>query len=276
MKTKSSFKYLNKGFIEVLEVSGTDTDIALAARTSYNEDEYEDPSRNNSLIDYLVRHKHTSPIEFPSITFKIKMPIFVMRQHIRHRTASINEVSLRYITHDGDYWVPSINEVRNQSKSNKQGSEGVASEEDALQFIKVITDVSDNCWNSYNSMVSLGIAKEQCRAMLPVNFYTTCVWQMDLHNLLHYLKLRTGSHAQREIVEMAEIVENVVKEHFPVTYRSWMNHVKNAVTFSSDEFSLLKEYMEIGNVDTTLSKSRKAEFDKKIGQIFDFTSESKT
>lgn len=272
MKTRSNFKYLDKGFVEVINIHGNDVDIALAARASYNDTEYGDDDRNAGLIDYLIRHRHTSPLEMPSITLRIKLPIFVMRQHVRHRTASLNEVSLRYITHDGDYWLPTEDEVRNQSKDNKQGSDGSVDPEIAKQFIEELDTISSKAWQSYNKFVDMGVANEECRAMLPVNFYTTCVWKMDLHNLFHYLKLRTDSHAQKEIRVLAEIIEAIVKESFPIAYNSWVNHSKESVTFSSDEMKVLSKLLQDNTTDfcienSSLPKSRKRELKKKLGFI---------
>jgi thymidylate synthase (FAD) len=263
------YSYLDdKGFVEVIEITGSDTSIAMAARASYDSSEYEDEPRNKLLIDYLVRKRHTSPLEMASIQFRLKIPIFVMRQHVRHRTASLNEMSLRYIVHDGDYWVPQPEDVRKQSLDNKQGSQGNVPELDAKQFSDTLTERSNTAWSDYNYFISLGVAKEQARCLLPVNFYTTCVWKLDIHNLLHYMKLRTDPHAQEEIVKLAEIISQVVKENFPLTYKAWETHVKNSITFSSDELDLLREMLSEEIPESgTLRSSRLKEFKEKINKI---------
>jgi thymidylate synthase (FAD) len=238
---KNRIQYLDKGFVEVIEHMGSDTLIAMAARASFNEEEYQDDKRNESLINYLVEHAHTTPIEMPSIIFRLKMPIFIARQHMRHRTASINEQSLRYMEHDGDYYVPTKERIKYQHENNKQGSGESLPEHIAETAIEIINDNSVSCWNKYQLLLKAGIAKELARTTLPVNYYTTLVWKMDLHNLLHYLKLRSDPHAQEEIVILSEIIGTIVEELYPKTYSAWVNHKKNSKTFSAKEMLIVND-----------------------------------
>jgi thymidylate synthase (FAD) len=218
LKPIRTYEYLDKGFVELLNVNLTDTDLALVARSSFLAEEYDDPERNEKLVRYLINHAHTSPLEMASITVRIKMPIFVMRQHIRHRTARTNEQSLRYVVHDGDFYTPRF--FRNQPANVKQGS----GDEPISNNDEIITAWNDHNRKSYTlylRMVESGVAREIARGVLGTCFYTTAVWQMDLSNLMKYMTLRSDSHAQMEIRELSGIFEEIVKQSFPIVYETW-------------------------------------------------------
>jgi len=256
------FKYLDHGYVELIEYMGSDTAIAQAARTSFGEGEYEDPKRNQGLINYLVEHQHTSPLEMPVLRFALKMPIFVARQHVRHRTASLNEYSLRYAEQEGDYYLPPVERFCYKNKWNHQGSGDPLDEQDAKIAQEILRVQFEGQWESYKKLLAMGVSNEIARCALGVNFYTVMVWQMDLHNLFHYLRLRNDPHSQDEIREMASIIENIVAKLFPMCYNAFSEFVKGAKKISKTELELIasssnvKEVLE--EVDNVLGSKRRA------------------
>jgi thymidylate synthase (FAD) len=166
--------------------------------------------------------------------FEVQMPIFVMRQWVRHRTGAFNEFSARYSEMPDIYYIPDVERVQYQSTFNKQGSAEPLPYEDAQHFRNVIRCDSDNCYKSYRTMVDSGMTRELARIVLPVNFYTKVRWTVNLHNLFHFLKLREDPHAQWEIREFANAVHTIVKDLFPVATATFENHIQNAVTISAD------------------------------------------
>ena len=262
------FDVLDQGYVILRDVMGDDQSIVNAARISYQQGTRK-VSEDAGLIDHLMRHRHTSPFEMPVLRFQVKLPIFVERQWVRHRTCSMNEMSGRYSEMPEEFYIPEPDAVRQQSKTNKQGREELTDEQMTMLF-------RDDCganrgtFATYRMHLETGVARELARINLPLGTYTEKVWQMNLHNLLHFLKLRTDSHAQWEIQQYANVIEGIVAELFPLTYASWKNHVKDAVTFSSDELKVLyKIMMGYGEADEHdgLSKSRVAELRKKLERI---------
>jgi len=237
------FPYLDKGYVRLLMVSGSDDLIAKAARTSYGEDEYEDYDKNKGLISYLYEHRHTSPFEMPNITVQIKLPIFIMRQLVRHRTARLNEQSARYKPMSRDYWKPSLERLGGVSKTHKQGTGALLPLGTRVACLEVIERASERALADYELLVRNGLALEVARVIMPVNFYTTTVWQIDINNGLKFLTLRSHEGAQQEIADFAAILEDIIKEYFPMTYDAYVNHNKQAVQFSRDEISIVKSYI---------------------------------
>ena len=260
---------LDKGYIKLVDVMGSDEDICVAARVSYHEASTKKVSEDKGLIDHLLRHRHTSPFEMGEMKFEIKLPIFVERQWVRHRTCSMNEMSGRYSEMPEEYHMP--DHFRMQDTVNKQGTIGsVGCDASTSVFVRAREENGQRVWQSYHDELDAGIGREQAREMLPLATYTKKVWKMDLHNLLHFLKLRTDSHAQWEIQQYANEIERFVEQAFPWTYASWKNHIKDAITFSADELKMLYSMMMgygIGEVNDKLSKSRKAEFAAKLLRI---------
>lgn len=255
LKPIETYQYLDKGFVELLDVHLTDTDSALLARSSFNKEEYLDEARNRSLIRYLIRDYHSSPLEMASITVRIKMPIFVMRQHVRHRTAKLNEQSLRYVTHDGDFHLPDV--IRKSTPSIKQGSldEPVDNQDELKQQW---SDHMEQSYSLYLKSLELGASKEQARGLLGTSFYTTVVWQMDVSNLLKYMTLRSDSHAQREIQELSQVFEDIISEHFPEIYAAWKCYQFDSLRLSGKEvevISLLSEF-DMASEDADVKKNR--------------------
>lgn len=266
------FEVLNHGYVILRDVMGSDEDIERAARISYQTGTRE-VSKTAALIDRLMRDRHTSPFELPVLQFQVKLPIFVERQWVRHRTCSMNEMSGRYSVMPEEYYVPAEDVIRAQSKTNKQGREDGLSEDVVKAFINRVAEQGREAFKGYGVSTGEDLARELARITLPLGTYTEKVWQMNLHNLLHFLKLRTDSHAQWEIRQYAEVIEGIVAQLFPLTHKSWENHIKYAVSFSMVETAILREALngskDLSIVDlikgsTQLTESQKREFLQKL------------
>lgn len=259
-------KVLDKGFVRLVDWMGDDSSIARAARVSYGKGT-KSVNEDSALIDYLIRHQHTSPIEMVEFIFHIKLPLFSMAQLVRHRTSSLNQVSARYSIMEDEFYIP--NSLRVQSKNNKQASEVGNFGEAERFFLNKISRLSDDAYEDYEILMKYGVAREMARMILPQNLYTQVYWKQDLKNLLHLLKLRMDEHAQYEIKVFADAIYEIIREIVPNTVSSWENHILNSVTFSSDELTLLeKRYTGdvIKNANLP-SKGRNLEFEKKIKKI---------
>lgn len=236
----SAIKIHEHGFVYLKSVYGDDSDIASAARISYGQGT-KTINDDKSLIRYLVRNRHTSPIEQVCATFIIKLPIFVMRQLIRHRTAKLNEYSGRYSVMPEEYYVPL--EIRSQSASNKQGSDGTLESGSSNNWMNRYHKLLNDCTRLYQDGINMGMAKELARICLPVSQYTICVWQMDLHNLMNFLRLRLHKHAQQEIIDYADAIYKLIQTRFPATIKAFEDYILNSMTFSASEIRLLKKYL---------------------------------
>ena len=206
-----------------------DAAIVQAARVSYGSGT-KTISDDRALIRYLMRHKHTTPFEMVEFKFRIRCPIFVARQHMRHRTASINEISARYSVIDDVYYTPSP--FRAQSSTNKQGSE--ESMED-WTVLSLYIESCEKAFSAYKTMLERGVSRELARGVLPQSTYTEFYWKINLHNLMHYLKLRMDSHAQKEIQDLAKMIYTIVRELAPVTAEAFEDYVLNSVNLSGPE-----------------------------------------
>ena len=246
MDIKEPIKVLDHGYIKYLDHMGSDEDIEAAARISY---EKRGRSETRALIRYLMRHNHTSPFEMAELKFEIKMPIFVARQWVRHRTASMNEYSLRYSEATDEFYIPEY--ARAQDMINKQGSDGFI--EYPIQF--ATKELSEELYKRYKGMIDAGISKELARIILPTNNYTKFVWKIDLHNLFHFLKLRTDSHAQLEIREYAQVIEVMVKRLFPISYEAWVDYKALSYTLSCEEVQILKTLINENKLNKDRVKS---------------------
>lgn len=217
--------------------------IVQAARVSYG-DGTKTPSEDRGLIRYLMAHSHTTPSEMVEFKFHCTMPIFVARQWIRHRTANVNELSGRYSVLPNKFYIPTVDGVRKQSTKNKQCSEGqVDDETDAAAFVANLDDTCIKAYDEYEKALERGIGREQARMLLPANLYTSWYWKIDLHNLLHFLKLRCDAHAQHEIRVYADAMLNMITPLVPYTIEAWndFNPYRGAVLFSRLEFEKLKQ-----------------------------------
>jgi thymidylate synthase (FAD) len=236
------------GFVRLVDTMGSDGDIADAARVSYGKGTRA-VSDNRNLIRYLMRHKHTSPIEMASVKFHLKLPIFIMRQLIRHRTASVNEYSGRYSVMSDDFYVPEKEYVKPQSQTNKQGSDGDLADSWKDKYKQIIRDITLRTSIAYKALVdpgfgTLGLSRELSRIVLPVSNYTECYWKIDLHNFFHFCRLRMDSHAQQEIRDYAIAMYELAKPHFPIATEAFEDYSLGSKSFSRMEMDVLKYAFE--------------------------------
>jgi len=251
------------GFVKLLDTMGSDESIENCARISYGEGTRK-VSETRNLIRYLMRHKHTSPFEHGEVQFHLKLPIFVMRQLVRHRTANINEYSGRYSEMSSDFYVPDSANLKLQSKSNKQGRGEPHPSPGLIHF--EYNRTHDGAWVTYENLLREDISREIARCVLPVSNYTEVVWKSDLHNFLHMVNLRADSHAQQEIQDYANAMYSMVKPKFPITCEAWEDYVRDAQTFSKEEMRILKENLQGSwTMDNYgLSKRERTEFLEKL------------
>lgn len=253
-----TFKVLDYGFIRIIDKMGDDSSIVQAARVSYG-DGTKTTREDAGLINYLMKHKHTSPFEMCEIKLHIKMPIFIARQWVRHRTANINECSARYSVLPEEYYIPEIENIAPQSSNNKQCRGGDISNIDAQNAQNLIKESVKKSYQDYKTLLGNddenGIAREIARGVLPLNMYTEWYWKIDLHNLLHFIKLRIHPHAQYEIRVYAEILAKIVQQWCPMAYNAFEEHVLYAQTFSKSQMQVLKNLLkDIEINDKNLSK----------------------
>ncbi len=239
-----SFKILDHGFIRVIDYMGDDSSIVQAARVSYGKGTKK-LNQDKNLINYLISHRHSTPFEMNEIKFHIKLPIFVARQWIRHRTANVNEYSARYSILDKEFYIPKNKDLKPQSKTNNQGRSGELSSDEINKYLKIIEENSKTGFENYSKLLNedefgqriddskSGLARELSRMTLPLNAYTQWYWKIDLHNLMHFLSLRFDPHAQYEIRVYAEVMMDILKKWVPLTYDAFISNRLNALTISS-------------------------------------------
>lgn len=242
---------LDKGFVKLVDamprlVPGTTADFAIvqAARVSYG-DGTKSVSEDRGLIRYLLRHTHTTPFEMVEFKFHCKMPIFVARQWIRHRTANVNEYSGRYSVMKDEFYIPDLDNIRQQSKTNKQGGDQQMSTMDAQGFLDVLNETCDKAYATYQEYIEKGVAREQSRMILPVNNYTEWYWKIDLHNLFHFLGLRCDKHAQMEIRVFADAMLKLIEPIVPVAVEAWNDYHdhRGAIKLTRLEIEALQRYV---------------------------------
>ena len=227
----------NKGYIKLINFMGSDQDIGNSARISYGKANQGKECEN--LINYLMEHDHSSPFEMAEFMFEVKAPLFIARQWMRHRTASYNEISLRYTEPTKDYYIPNI--FREQSKTNKQGSISIARDNAIERRLKLEYEATmESSWDSYRYLIDNGVCKEQARGILPTAFYTTFIYKTNLKNLLHFIKLRMHSTAQAEIRWYAEQIAEIIAKKFPITWQAFKK-------FKIDSITLTKQQIEVIN-----------------------------
>lgn len=238
-----AFPVLDKGFVRLVDYLGSDARIVQAARVSYGEGT-KTLREDRALIDYLLRNDHTSPFEMVSLTFHCKMPIFVARQWIRHRTAKVNEISGRYSILKEEFYEPRADQVCLQNKRNKQGRGEPAEPELAELFLRELREVESKSYKTYRKLTDSGLARELCRLVLPLNLYTEWYWTMDLHNLLRFIKLRLHPHAQWEIREYARVILDLTRRVAPMTCEAFEEHWQGGVRLSRSEWKAIKPHVE--------------------------------
>ena len=267
---EKEIKVLDKGFVRLVDYMGGDAAIVQAARVSYGEGTKK-VSEDRGLIRYLMRHRHTTPFEMVEMKWHCKMPIFVARQWIRHRTANVNEYSLRYSEPRNDFYIPKFGEIRFQSVTNKQGgSEEKVPDVLTQIIIDTILSTSNQAISDYEWMNNNDISKELSRIVLPLNLYTEWYWKNDLHNTLHFLSLRLDKHAQYEIREYAKVMADVVRKVAPFAYEAFEDYVLNFVNFSHQEKEAIREITlgkSLDEASKNLSKREKIEFIEKWEEI---------
>ncbi|MEM9341754.1 MAG: FAD-dependent thymidylate synthase [Pseudomonadota bacterium] len=256
---------LDHGFIRVIDYMGDEAAIVQAARVSYGEGT-KTPSDDRGLIRYLMRHWHTTPFEMCEIKLHVKLPIFVARQWIRHRTASVNEVSARYSILPGEFYVPAAEDVQAQSKTNKQGRSGEIGPDRAKGFSTGARDYGDMAFRDYNTSLKWGVARELARINLPLSTYTEWYWKVNLHNLMHFLRLRADPHAQLEIRRYAEVICEILQSWLPNVWGAFQDYRLDAVTFSSAEMEVVRRALESVPyaIPADFSKGEALEFTQKL------------
>lgn len=237
------FPVLDHGFVRVIDYMGDDTAVVQAARVSYGKGTKK-VSEDAGLVRYLRRHLHTTPSEMCEIKFHVKLPIFVARQWIRHRTANVNEYSARYSILDKEFYIPKPEHLAVQSSVNRQGRGATVAPEQAEEIMRLLREDAETVYNHYDQMLNDDgtgaprnpdgpmLARELARMNLSLNFYTQWYWKIDLHNLFHFLKLRADAHAQYEIRVYAETMIDIVRKWVPISCGAFEEYQLHAITLS--------------------------------------------
>jgi thymidylate synthase (FAD) len=276
---------LDLGFVELIDVmpriipDGQTCDYAICqmARLSYQHGT-KTVNEDKGLLNLLMRNSHTSPFESIEIKLNIKMPIFVSRQFCRHRTSSLNEISARYSIMKDEFYFPKSEDLRKQSKTNKQGSEGSIDEIQSAVFAEGIKSQCKSAYDLYMRMLEAGVTREQARMVLPLNLYTQFYWKQNLHNMLHLLALRMDSHAQYEIRVYANAMYEIIRHLAPWTVEAFDNYhpMRSAIKLTSYECDAIKKHNEeyktkqisrwIGNIDSD-NKREQSEWKAKANDL---------
>jgi len=239
------YPVLDHGFVRLVDYMGTEASIVQAARVSYGKGTKK-VSQDRGLIRYLMRHRHSSPVEMCEAKWHVKMPIFVARQWIRHRTASINEYSARYSILDREFYIPEPDRLGVQSTTNNQGTGHTLTAEQNAQVLSLLKRDALQAFDTYGEMIDEhNLARELARINLPVSAYTQWYWKIDLHNLLHFMALRSDHHSQHEIRVYSDVILSQVEKWVPNVIEAWDDYhpLRNAHTFSGPEMFALMEYL---------------------------------
>jgi len=246
-----SLPVLDHGFVRVIDYMGDDAAVVQAARVSYGRGTRR-VSEDQGLINYLMRHRHTTPFEMCEIKYHVKLPIFIARQWIRHRTANVNEYSARYSILDKEFYIPASDQLGVQSRSNRQGRGAVLEGDEAARVFEMLRDDAEQTYAHYQEMLNendagevidesrKGLARELARMNLTLNFYTQWYWKTDLHNLLHFLSLRADPHAQWEIRAYADVMLDTVKRWVPAVYAAFMDYRMGSANLSAKGLAAVK------------------------------------
>ena len=254
---------LDHGFVRVIDYMGDDAAIVQAARVSYGAGTRH-VSNDEGLIRYLMRHWHSTPFEMCELKLHVKLPVFVARQWIRHRTANVNEYSARYSILDREFYIPAPEQLAAQSSVNNQGRGTVLAGEEAARVLALLKSDAGQMYDHYEAMLSTegqqGLARELARMNLPMNIYTQWYWKVDLHNLFHFLRLRADAHAQYEIRVYAETIARLVAAWVPLAYRAFEDYRLGGVTLSSKAIDCLKRRLKGEDVTAETSGMSKGEW----------------
>ncbi len=260
---------LDHGFVRVVDYMGDDTAVVQAARVSYGRGTKK-KTEDKGLINYLMRHRHSTPFEMCEIKLHVKLPIFVARQWIRHRTANVNEYSARYSILDKEFYVPSPDHLAAQSDSNRQGRAEVLQGEYAQKVLDMLRQDAEQAYQNYEYLLNEddqdpsrpGLARELARINLPVNFYTQWYWKIDLHNFMHFLSLRADSHAQYEIRVYAEVMLDILKRWVPFTYEAFTDYRMGGATLSGKALNVVRQLLSGQPIDRVASGMGQREWDE--------------
>jgi len=238
---------LDHGFVRVIDYMGDDAAICQAARVSYGKGT-KSVQNDEGLIRYLMRHWHSTPFEMCEVKLHVKLPVFVARQWIRHRTANVNEYSARYSILDREFYIPAPDQLAAQSAINNQGRGEALQGEEAARVLDILKADSARCYDNYEAMISQngqqGLARELARMNLPANIYTQWYWKVDLHNLFHFLRLRADPHAQYEIRVYAETMCKIVADWVPFAYKAFEDYRLGAVNLSAQMVEALRRMLK--------------------------------
>ena len=263
---------LDHGFVRVIDYMGDDAAIVQAARVSYGAGT-KHVQNDEGLIRYLMRHWHSTPFEMCEVKLHVKLPVFVARQWIRHRTANVNEYSARYSILDREFYIPAPEHLAAQSTTNNQGRGEVLEGPEAARVLDLLKSDANRSYDHYEAMLSQaqpdgtpqqGLARELARMNLPANIYTQWYWKVDLHNLFHFLRLRADPHAQYEIRVYAEVIAACVKDWLPLAYAAFEDYRMGGVTLSAKAMDCVKRMLkgEVVTQETSgMSKGEWREFE---------------
>lgn len=231
---------LDKGFVRLVDYMGSDDRIVQSARVSYGKGT-KTVRQDRGLINYLMRNRHTSPFEQVVLTFHTKMPVFVARQWVRHRTARLNEISGRYSVMEDEFYVPKAEDISAQAVDNKQGRDGDPLPPDLVEHIQAqLIEGQRAGYEAYEALLETGLARELARINLPISLYTQWYWQVDLHNLFHFLELRLDPHAQYEIRAYAEVMLDMAEKVAPIATEAFREHILGGTSFSAREYQVVR------------------------------------
>ena len=269
---------LDHGFVRVVDYMGNDGAIVQAARVSYGRGTRR-VSEDQGLVNYLMRHRHTTPFEMCEIKYHVKLPIFVARQWIRHRTANVNEYSARYSILDNEFYVPSPEHLATQAHANRQGRGEILEAAMARQVLDRLREDAERAYAGYAELLNEdaaggpldparpGLARELARLNLTLGFYTQWYWKTDLHNLMHFLSLRADPHAQYEIRAYAEVMLDILKRWVPMTHAAFLEYRMNAATVSATGLAVIRRLLAGEPVDQASSGLSPREWRELMGQL---------
>ena len=264
---------LDHGFIRVIDYMGDDTSIVQAARVSYGKGTKK-VSTDSGLIKYLMRHWHSTPFEMCEIKYHVKLPIFIARQWIRHRTANVNEYSARYSILDKEFYLPAVENLAAQSQSNRQGRGDVLSGDQAKKVLDLLKKDAEQTYDNYETMLNerydgsiidekqVGLARELARMNLTLNTYTQWYWKTDLLNLMNFLRLRADHHAQYEIRAYADAMLDTVKRWVPITHDAFMDYRVGGTEVSSKGKKIIQKLIGGEKIDAEKSGLSKREWNE--------------
>lgn len=271
---------LDHGFIRVIDYMGDDAAVVQAARVSYGKGTKK-VTEDKGLIDYLMRHRHTTPFEMCEIKYHVKLPIFVARQWIRHRTANVNEYSARYSILDKEFYIPAPDQLAAQSRTNRQGRGEVLEGDEAIEVLRLLRDDAERCYADYSRMLNedetgaladaqrKGLARELARMNLTLNTYTQWYWKVDLHNLMHFLSLRADHHAQYEIRVYAEAMLETLRRWVPLTCDAFSRYRMGGLHLSAGGLAVVRKLLAgaaVRQEDSGLSKREWSELMETLGR----------